>query len=383
MAHELTLNALTGAAEMAYVGAKPWHGLGQQLAAGATIEQWKAAAGMLWHIRRAAVRYFADEDTRADCFELMAAPDKSVLFRSDTLAALGVVSPEYEIVQPGQVLEFFRDLVADQGMQLESAGTLFGGRRFWALAKMGEQDVQTGDAVGGYLLLSTSADGSMATEARQTTVRVVCNNTLRAARAEDGGRVAPVKLSHRSAYCDKRIKAQLGLSRDNFERGMEKLRELARVHVSPAAAADFVRALLRPDEAAAKAEAAALAARVAESAALAARAMQAAGAPQAGAVTDFAALLNRPAVLADVAPEQKEKRAPRGEGAILELFAGSAKGSNLAGAGGTAWGLVNAVSEYVDHHASAKTADHRASSAWFGTGDELKTRALELAATLG
>lgn len=47
MAHELTLNALTGAAEMAYVGAKPWHGLGQQLAAGATIEQWKAAAGML------------------------------------------------------------------------------------------------------------------------------------------------------------------------------------------------------------------------------------------------------------------------------------------------------------------------------------------------
>ena len=218
MAHELTITA-AGAAEMAYVGARPWHGLGQQLQPGASIETWKTAAGMAWQIRRAAVRFFADEDTRRDCFELCEVPGETVLFRSDTRAPLGVVSPDYEIVQPGTVLEFFRDLVSDHGMQLESAGTLFGGRRFWALAKLAEQPVHAGDMVGGYLLLSTSADGTMATEARQTTVRVVCNNTLRLARAEDGGAVSPVKLSHRTAFCDKRVKAQLGLARDNFQIG--------------------------------------------------------------------------------------------------------------------------------------------------------------------
>ncbi len=312
------------------------------------------------------VRYFTDEDTRADCFELREAADESVLFRSDSGAKLGIVSPEYEIVQPGQVLEFFRDLVADQGMQLESAGTLFGGRRFWALAKMGEQDVVSGDAVGGYLLLSTSADGSMATEARQTSVRVVCNNTLRLARDERGQKIAPVKLSHRSTYCDKKIKAQLGMSRDNFERGMEQIRALARIPVSTAGAEELTRRLLRPEEYAQKQ----MQATQAEAAKLAA---QGAGA------SDLATLLARAFVPVETEPQ---KRAPRGEAAILDLFGRSAIGGTLSGAQGTAWGFVNAVTEYVDHHASAKSRDHRAASAWFGTGDELKTRALDLVATL-
>lgn len=352
MAHELTITA-TGAAEMAYVGAKPWHGLGQQLTAGASIEEWKVAAGMSWHIRRAMVRYFTDENTRADCCELMQSAEDSVLFRSDTRAKLGIVSPDYEIVQPGQVLEFFRDLVSDHGMQLESAGTLFGGRRFWALAKMGQLDVTPGDTVGGYLLLSTSADGTMATEARQTTVRVVCNNTLRAA-WELGGNGAPiVKLSHRSAFCDKRVKAQLGMARENFERGIEELRELTARQVTQTEAAAFVRALLRPDSKT-----------IAE---------------QAAAVISAAAS----GVIGIGASMQAEtKRAPRGESQILDLFGRSMIGGNLPGAAGTAWGLVNSITEFVDHHATARSTDHRAAAAWYGAGDELKTRALDAALEL-
>lgn len=347
MAHELTIRA-DGRAEFAFTGAQAWHGLGQELPAGAPIEQWRTAAGMDWTIRRSVARFFADEDTRADCFELCEVPGETVLFRSDSRAPLGIVSPDYEIVQPAQVLEFFRDLVAQHDMTLESAGTLFGGRRFFALAKLGEQTIVGADRVGGYLLLCTSADGTMATEARQTTVRVVCNNTLRLARSEAGGAVGPVKLNHRQAFCDRRIKDQLGLSRDNFARGIAHAQELARIKVSNLAAADFVRRLLRPTETA-KDPAAMAAAAIAQAAA---------------------------------AAPAKPQRAPRGEAAILELFASSAMGGTLAGAEGTAWGLVNAVTEYVDHHATARSADHRRSSAWFGDGDALKLRALELAPTL-
>jgi phage/plasmid-like protein (TIGR03299 family) len=143
-------------AEMAYVGEKAWHGLGQQVAEGATIEQMQTAAGMDWKICRSRVRYGADDAPRI-------IEDKHVLFRNDTKAALGIVSDNYKIVQPAQVLEFFRDLTESNGFKLNTAGTLFDGRRFWALASVGEEAVIMGqDRVGGYLLLSTSCDGSLA-----------------------------------------------------------------------------------------------------------------------------------------------------------------------------------------------------------------------------
>lgn len=367
MAHELTIRA-NGAAEMAYLGDVPWHGLGQPMQAGATIEQWIAAAGMDWNIRRALVRYFADEDTRADCSELMHAPGETVLFRSDTRAHLGIVSPDYQIVQPRQVLEFFRDMVESNGAHLETAGTLFGGRRFWGLAKFAAESVQGADTVGGYLLLCTSADGTMATEARETTVRVVCNNTLRMARGEDGGAVAPVRISHAARFDDKAIKRKLSAAPGNFAAAMETARRLASVHVSEAAAAQFVRDLLRPAEAAEREAAAKKAAELAA----------AAGAT--GADGAFAAMLAR-ITSTDAAAESK-RRAPRGEAAILELFRGGAMGSALPGVSGTAWGLLNAVTEYVDHAATAKSTDHRISSAWFGDGDKLKERALVAALEL-
>ena len=49
---------------------------------------------------------------------------------------------------------------------------------------------------------------------------------------------------------------------------------------------------------------------------------------------------------------------------------------------GTLWGVVNAVTEFVDHHARAQAVDNRLASAWFGRGDDLKTTAMERALAL-
>ena len=350
MAHELSIRA-SGFVEFAHVGEKGWHKLGNQLPHGASLQEWRAAAGMDWQLMRAPSLFMVNG-------ELKAFHGQTVLYRSDTGAPIGMVSPDYEIVQPVEVLEFMHSLASDYGMQLETAGVLFDGKRFFALAKMGEQTVMGGDKVSGYLLISTSADGTAATEIRQTTVRVVCMNTLRLALSETGQALPVIKVSHRSAFESKKVRDQLNLSRDNFDRGMDIARALAQVKVTDAGAADYVRALLRPTEHAAKQAAAQVAA-------------------QAEPGADFAAMLARPVQLADT--EEKKARAPRGEAQILELFGSSAIGGNLTGADGTAWGLLNAVTEYVDHHSTAKTADHRASNAWFGTGDEMKNSALELA----
>ena len=50
----------------------------------------------------------------------------------------------------------------------------------------------------------------------------------------------------------------------------------------------------------------------------------------------------------------------------------------MPGRKGTAWGYLNAVTEYADHHTAARSVDNRFNASQFGTGDMLKTDALEL-----
>lgn len=48
----------------------------------------------------------------------------------------------------------------------------------------------------------------------------------------------------------------------------------------------------------------------------------------------------------------------------------------------TAWGLLNAVTEYVDHERRARSPEYRLDSAWFGQGAVIKQRALDTALKL-
>ena len=312
----------SGKAEMAYVGEVPWHGLGQSLAEGAPIEQWRVDAGMEWQVKRSRVRF--GEGAAQQVYE-----DHHVLFRSDTKEPLSVVGKNYQIVQPGECLEFFRDLVDGNGFHLNTAGTLFDGRRYWALARIGEDAVIKGDdRVGGFLLLSSSCDGSLATSAKFTTVRVVCNNTLSMAlHAKDK---SDVKITHRSTFDHAKVKAQLGVAHGQFAKFVEASRALAKVRMGQLKAVSFVESLLRD---------------------------------------------TKTVVQDDVRESRQFKR-------IMSLFDGSAMGGTLVTTEGSAWGLVNSVTEYVDHHARASTDSHRMASAWYGHGDMLKTAAFEKALAL-
>ena len=171
---------------MAYRNATPWHGLGNRLTENQP-EVWLKEAGMEWHILNARVQYRAG-------FELQDFADQRVLFRSDTLQPLSVVSKRYQVVQPREVLEFYRDLVEVGGFELETAGVLKEGKKLWALARTGQEAMlKGGDAVKAYLLLATACDGTLATTAQFTSVRVVCNNTLSMAVNDSSG---AIKVPH-------------------------------------------------------------------------------------------------------------------------------------------------------------------------------------------
>ena len=178
---------------MAYAGEKPWHGIGNLLAAGQSIEEWRRQSGMDWAIEESEVRYITGS---YNVGVINAFPEQKVLYRSDTKAPLAVVSKRFKVVQPGEILEFYRDLTAGNGFELETAGVLREGKKFWALARTGQSVTLKGrDRVDGYLLLATACDGTLATTAQFTSVRVVCNNTLSIALGNNTG---AIKVPHES-----------------------------------------------------------------------------------------------------------------------------------------------------------------------------------------
>lgn len=322
MAHALTERA-DGTVEFAYSSShgQGWHGLGQEVPAAQAqdIDHWTRAAGMDWKIARSRVRYGEGDNQKI-------MDSAHVLFRSDSKAALGIVSPTYKIVQPREMLEFFRDIVRVGGLELSAAGTLFGGQRFWATALIGEAaPVSVQDKVGGYLLITSSADGSMATEVRRTTTRVVCNNTLQMALRE--ARQAAVKVSHRSAWDPASVRDFMGLNEAAWA----------------AFRSQIVRLANKPVEA------------------------------------EHAELLTAQLFATGPAPAAIEKaREMSGYSKVLGLFAGEGKGATLDGVAGTGWGWLNAVTEYADWHIRARSDENRFASAQWGTGAALKGKALEL-----
>ncbi|WP_438765339.1 DUF932 domain-containing protein [Kushneria sp. TE3] len=313
--------------QMAYVGDIPWHGLGQQLSPHQPLEVWQQQAGMNWHIEETPVRFIADSASHLGSIHSF--PEQKVLFRSDTQTPLSVVSQRYKVVQPHQVLEFYRDLTEYAGYELETAGVLKGGRKFWALARSGlSTSLKNTDEVRGYLLLATSCDGTLATVATPTSVRVVCNNTLSMAIE---GASQMVRVPHSTEFDARRVKQQLGISVSQWDNFMYRIKALAERRISHGEANRYFQTVLNNIDA------------------------------------------------PSGTPTGKPSRAMN---RMQQLYHGEGRGSHFSTAKETAWGLLNAVTEYVDHEKRARGNDTRMDSAWFGQGANLKNRALDSALEL-
>lgn len=321
MAHMIETNTQTGKAEIAFVGQVPWHGLGQELTPDAPISVWATEAGLDWQAKVAPAMFTWDGQNYAE------AGNKQVVYRDDTKTPLGVVTDRYRIHQPDQILDFFNTLVQSAGFKLEVAGALSGGKRIWALANVNrEACVGDADAVRGYLLLSTSFDGSTATVGQFTSIRVVCNNTLTAADRENAP--SRVSLTHGAHFDASLMRDRLGVVVGGFEGMMDNYRKLARAGVNSAFVKGFLTELF----------------------------------PQTKQLVRVPGTEVKQEVWQDSRAYRK----------VLELFDGAAMGADMAGS--TKWGLLNAVTQFIDHE-RGHNADTRINNAWFGDGNRLKSKA--------
>lgn len=335
MAHNIDMS--NGRANMAYRGEKPWHGLGFVIEPGDSAEVIAQKAGLNFQIKKAKMMMQLEDGRVIDASDL----NRSVLYRDDTLGRLSVMSTDkYNIVQPREIFDFIASSAKAMGWEIETAGSIKDGRKVWALANIGEQaEIGKGDSVKGYLLAAGACDGTMGSEFLFTSVRVVCDNTLHMALEGNGGGLktvhgngARVKVYHFNKLDVSAVKKQLGIAETVWARFIERAKALSKIKLDNKKAVQILRSVYAPVEKEVEGEV--------------------------------------------VSDEQFLKENTTAKN-ILGLYEGAGIGMDLSSSRNTAWGLVNATTEYYDHASKTWSVDNRLNSAWFGNGANKKQEVVD------
>src|SRR3990167_7812579 len=285
-------HGITKTDHMAYAGQTPWHEIGTPVKDTLTPEEMAEAAKLGWTIEVAPLRFIGLD------LKEHTVPQR-VMFRSDTLDVLDVVGPKYVPAQNAQILAFFREYVKTGDMKLDTAGSLWGGRWVWGLAKLKDGfTLCEGDTVKGHLLVANPNRYGSGIVVKFVAERVVCHNTLTTALGEKDGRT--IVIAHDREFDEparEDAARRIGLARDSVATFKAEALKFAETKFSDKQVTRVISKTFR------------------------------------------VSLNNEEQFAVD---KRVTKR-------IKELYHGQAIGAALPSAAGTAWGLLNAVTQYVDH----------------------------------
>ena len=310
---------------LAYVGAVPWHGLGEDVTGmDHTPAEMAKAAGVDWRVEKNPIY---QRVVRADGSEVFSKiPRTYTLSRSSDSRSLSIVGEMYHPIQNLEAIDFLTKFVSAGHMKMNTVGSLRGGRQIWALASIDRDfDLPGNDAVKGYVLISVPHMLGHGITIKHTSVRVVCMNTITQALRDSG---SSFRMPHVRAFDDgMRSIAEhtLGLSKDRSDAFEAQARLLASKAADPAQVKEFVmRVFDRKTKPGDKIENSTRPARIA-----------------------YSAIDSQP-------------------------------GAHMKSSEGTWWGALNAVTYTVDY-LLGRDRDTALTSAWFGGRANTKTAALRLA----
>lgn len=332
---------------MMYVGAKPWHGLGIELATPpTTIDEAIKAAGLDWTVSR--VQLQLPDGTQVDRWAVIRSSDGRVL---------GTVGSDWRPIQNAKAFEPLAPFVAAKQATIETAGSLFQGARVWMLLKIDRPDAvivpSADDRVSKYILAANGHDGTLAFTMGITPIRVVCNNTLSAAVGRGARTHFRIRHTQGGVGAVDALTATINEVDAQIEKAAEVFRALAGKQIRNAAELRaYIDAVFPP----------------------APKKIDATPAP---VVESFADLLGKPAKLNgdatpaiktsglaafEVTPETAEEDARRIHDKIEYLYEHGI-GNRPAGVRHTAWAAYNAVTQYLTHE-RGRSADTRLNNAW-------------------
>lgn len=324
---------MTAAVQQMASTARTWHGLENLIDEGASREEWIEAAGFGFNLHKGLVRYATERDQSPAEYQFFR--EKAVIFRDDNLEPMGVVGAKFQITQPREVAAFMFDVAEQLGAKMSTMGVLFSGQRYWALLHLEGMtgEVGKGDFIKKHLLFCTACDGSLSNEIRECDERVVCNNTLQVARGEKGGKI--YKVTHKSKFNADAAKKALDLehSASRFEAACQEMQRMAETRLTDAQMLGLTADLLKPD-------------------------------------------------WRDLDEEDRKRLFGRANSPLTligrKAVNGTEYGADLEGGRGTAYGWLNAVTEYYDHDASREVST-RMNNALFGSAVQIKSRAYGMA----
>jgi phage/plasmid-like protein (TIGR03299 family) len=248
--------------------------------------------------------------------------------RSDTGAVLSVNKDSYTLIGHAEMGEIVEAVLAQPNIHWETAGVLDGGRAVWCLAQLDEPAEFPGDdsPTLPYLAITNRHDGTAACALRATAVRIVCANTFRAAELEGERTGATFSFIHKSSWRSRIEEARQAVTgaRTEMRRYTELANELLALPVTPRQRELFVTEFIPL--------------------------------PPAGLITDR------------VARNVEEARQ------ALRLIFESKTTEQVAG---TAYGLMQAAGEYLDHVRTARSWETRLNRTLIRP-EPLKHRALSL-----
>jgi phage/plasmid-like protein (TIGR03299 family) len=310
-----------------------WHNLGTVLEEAPTSRKALIAAKMNWKVEKHPIYIKREKKIHASKF--IEIPGKFANVRMDTGDCLGVVGKDYQVLQNNDAFKFMDGLVENEEIKYESAGSLYGGSVIWLLARMKKQYFITDDdSIQPYMLLFNSHNGTMMVRIQPTSVRVVCANTLTWAMRDDR---SAFYIRHMGTMQDniKEAKRMLGLLYNQHNTLNEILKDLSLTTVVKSKAKKFIEEMFP-----------------------------------------------MPTIKADEDEKRRERIIERIHGVrsdVSNIFDNHPTTQTVA-AKGTAYGLLNAYTYYIDHEKKSKGGDEvRHRSAMFGGGAKMKQQALNTA----
>lgn len=299
---------------LAYSGQVPWHGLGVRVDDDITPDEMLVKAGLDWEV---SLKPLAFQDNTGQWIQ----SDRRALVRDSDQKYLSAVGERWQPTQNRDALGFFNDFVEAGQMTMETAGSLKEGKHVFGLARISRDfEVVKGDAVRGYILFHNPHIFGKAIEVMQTSIRVVCNNTLTAALHHDkaGNRYSS---SHMMKFDKDDAIEQLGLAQQKVDEYEEAAKFLVSRRTTPQKLENYFKKVF----------------------------------PSTG---------------------QSNKMSRNAKMALDAID--YQPGVDVAGVAGTWWNAFNAVTYVADHHLG-RSQDNRMANSWFGSNRARKSDALEIA----
>ena len=232
-------------------GERAWHGMGVVTDDTLPAREAFETADALFTVEKRELRYpiAVFDENRIDGLPDWDQAPAGVfgVIRTDTQALLGVVSKQYELVQNDALLrmaEFIRE-EAD----MDSVVVLADGAKvaFTASLRGAETDIVPGDTVKRRIVGYLGHDGKTGCGAKFTNIRVVCQNTLTAALADNGSHSSITHKNGANGNFDALINS-IDVARQDFVTECELMREFSRVSMGRDAFRDFVHEVYNIEE---------------------------------------------------------------------------------------------------------------------------------------